>query len=349
MPDNQYPRAATVSPLPVKASGPHVLVIGSGSIGRRHAKNLADLGAKVSLFDINRTLLMNVCTENNYTPVKDLEQALAKEHYCAALICSPTSLHLEHALRAAAAGCHLFIEKPISDTLDGLPRLLDLIQEKNLVTLVGCNFRFHPGLMKIHLLLHKGAIGRIISSRAQFGQYLPDWHPWEDYRHTYSAQKKLGGGVILDRIHEIDYMRWLFGEVSEVTAMAGHFSHLEIDTEDIAEILIKFTNSTIGSIHLDYIRRTYDASLEIVGENGTIRWNYQNHFIEWYVAEENRWQSIKWEKLDRNQMYIDEMKHFLKVINNQEESICPAREATKVLEIALAVKEAAKDRKVIQL
>jgi predicted dehydrogenase len=108
-------------------------------------------------------------------------------------------------------------------------------------------------------------------------------------------------------------------------------------------------NGSIGSIHLDYIRRTYDASLEIIGENGTIRWNYQNHFIEWYVAAENRWQSIKWEKLDSNQMYVDEMKHFLKVIDNQEESICPAGEAVKVLKIALAVKEAASHRKVIQL
>lgn len=337
------------SPLPARVSGLHVLVIGSGSIGRRHAKNLSDLGVKVSLFDINRTLLANVCRENNFTPVEDLDLALAKEQYCAALICTPTSLHLEHALRAADAGCHIFIEKPISDTCDGLPRLLDLIEKEKLATLVGCNFRFHPGLIKIHALLGEGAIGRIISSRAQFGQYLPDWHPCEDYRHTYSAQKNLGGGVILDRIHEIDYMRWLFGDVSELTAMAGHISHLEIDTEDVAEIVLKFTNGSIGSIHLDYIRRTYDASLEIIGETGTIRWNYQNHFIEWYVAADNRWQSIKWENRDSNQMYVDEMKHFLKVIDNQEESICPVLEGIKVLEIALAVKEAANSRKVMQL
>ena len=203
--------------------------------------------------------------------------------------------------------------------------------------------------MKIHALLREDAIGRIISSRAQFGQYLPDWHPWEDYRRSYSAQKKLGGGVILDRIHEIDYMRWLFGDVSELTAMAGHISHLEIDTEDVAEIVLKFANGSIGSVHLDYIRRTYDASLEIVGETGTIRWNYQDHFIEWYVATEKRWQSIKWENRDSNQMYVDEMKHFLKVINNQEESICPAREGINVLKIALAIKEAANSKKVIQL
>lgn len=326
-----------------------ILVIGSGSIGRRHAKNLADLGVKVSLYDVNKTLLAKVCMENNYISVEDLDQALEKERYYAALICSPTSLHLKHTLRAATAGCHLFIEKPISDSSNGLPLLLDLIEKKNLITLVGCNFRFHPGLMKIHSLLSESAIGRIISARAQFGQFLPDWHPREDYRDTYSAQKKMGGGVILDRIHEIDYMRWLFGEVSEVTAMAEHISNLEIDTEDIAEILLKFTNGTIGSIHLDYIRRTYDAGLEVIGENGIIKWNYQNHFVEWYVATEKRWQTIKWEKLDNNLMYVDEMKHFLKVIDNQEKSICPASEAIKVLEIALAVKEAAKDRKVIQL
>lgn len=343
------PQIAMVSPSPLQASGPNVLIIGSGSIGQRHAKNLANLGAKISLYDVNKELLANICRENKYTLINDLDKALEKENYHAALICTPTSIHLKYALCAAEAGCHLFIEKPISDKSEGLPQLLDLIDKKKLLTLVGCNFRFHPGLMKIHSLLSKEIIGKIIYSRAQFGQFLPDWHPWEDYRHTYSAQKKLGGGVILDRIHEIDYMQWLFGEVSEVIAMADHLSHLEIDTEDIAEILLKFTKGSIGSIHLDYIRRTYDASLEIIGETGTIRWNYQNHFIEWYVAAENCWHRIKWEKIDNNQMYVDEMKHFLKLIEKQEKSICPVREAIKVLEIALAVKEAAHQHKVIRL
>ena len=325
------------------------LVIGCGSIGNRHLANLKKLGVtSIGAFDVNRIRCEKIREEFNINVFSDLEEALSKK-FDSALICSPTSLHVEHALLAANAGCHLFIEKPISDTHNRLPELLDLIEKKNLATLVGCNFRFHPGLMKIQSLLGENTIGKIISARAQFGQFLPDWHPWEDYRHSYSAQKNLGGGVILDRIHEIDYMRWLFGEVSEVTAMADHISHLEIDTEDIAEILLKFSNGSIGSIHLDYVRRTYDASLEVIGENGIIKWNYQNHFIEWYVAKKKRWQSIKWEKLDGNLMYVDEMKHFLRVVDNQEKSIFPAWEATKVLKIALAVKEAAKDRKVIQL
>lgn len=327
----------------------HFLIIGSGSIGCRHAENLSHLGVKISMHDLNQENLIKLCKQFSYIPENDLDEALKKNYYDAVIICTPTSFHLEHAKHAANAGCHIFIEKPISNNLDGLLEFQEFVEKKQIITLVGCNFRFHPGMKKIHTLIAEGVIGKIISARSQFGQYLPDWHPWADYRNSYSAQKVQGGGVILDRIHEIDYMRWLFGEVTEVTAMVDHLSQLEIDTEDVAEILMKFKNGSIGSIHLDYIRRIYDASLEIIGENGIIRWKFQDHFVEWYIANEKRWQSIKWEKIDNNQMYLDEMTHFLKTIDNHEMSIFPVRDAIQVLKVALTVKKAAQERKTIAL
>ena len=129
------------------------------------------------------------------------------------VITTPTASHLSLALEAAEHGCHLFIEKPLAHAWQGVDRLVDLVEHGRLVTLVGCNLRFHPGLRAVKNLLAEKAVGRVIAVRAEVGQYLPDWHPEEDYRKNYSARRALGGGIVLDAIHEIDYVRWLLGEV----------------------------------------------------------------------------------------------------------------------------------------
>src|SRR5262249_50073259 len=143
-----------------------------------------------------------------------------------AFITAPTRLHIPLALQAAEHGCHLFVEKPLADCLEGVERFLETVKERNLVTLVGCNLRFHPGLIQVKRLLEEGAIGRVIAARVEVGQYLPDWHPQEDYRQGYSARRELGGGVILDAIHEIDYVRWLLGEIVAVACFGGKLSRL---------------------------------------------------------------------------------------------------------------------------
>jgi len=179
------------------------------------------------------------------------------------------------------------------------------------------------------------------SARAQFGQYLPDWHPWEDYRHGYSARQDLGGGVVLDRIHEIDYLRWLFGEITEVYAMIGHCSSLEIDTEDTAEMLLRFRSGGFGSIHVDYVRRPYDCSFSATGEEGMIEWCYQDHVVSWYGTSDCTWHRMEWPAYAVNQMYLDEMRHFLQVVSGEAQSECDIQEGRRVLELALAAKDSA--------
>lgn len=317
------------------------LVIGCGSIGKRHLGNLQQIGIKdIIAFDVREDRRQEVQGRFGVQAFPDLSCALS-QGCLVALICSPPSLHLEHALMAAQANCHLFIEKPITDRLDGLDRLLNELELRNLVTLVGCNYRFHPGMQKVRALLQEQAIGRPVSLRARFGQYLPDWHPWEDYRQGYSARRVLGGGVVLDRIHEFDYATWLLGKVDQVYAMSGHLSHLDIDTEDVAEVLLRFCCGAVGSIHLDYVRRTYDCSLEVVGDRGTIQWSYQDHTVRWYLAGEGKWQSLQWPGYDDNEMYLVEMRHFLRVLEGQEPAELDAAAAKQVLEVALAAKRSA--------
>ncbi|HMA05157.1 MAG TPA: Gfo/Idh/MocA family oxidoreductase [Methanomicrobiales archaeon] len=326
-----------------------ILVIGCGSIGKRHIRNLQVAGAReITAFDPREDRRREAGEGLGIRVFADLEAAFAAGPD-AVFVCSPTAFHREQSLRAVAAGSHVFIEKPVSDSLEGMDTLMEVVDRQGLVSLVGCNFRFHPGLRQVKSLLNSGSIGRTISFRARFGHYLPDWHPWEDYRKTYSARRDLGGGVILDRVHEIDYARWLFGDVRQVFSWAGHESSLEIDTEDTAEILLGFRNGITGSLHLDYLRRRYDAGLEVTGEEGIIQWSYQNHTVTWYEAGKGSWQSMRWPGYDGNKMYLDEVMHFLAALEGGEQSVNPVPDAVRVLEIALAAKRSSTDGCVVNL
>ena len=238
------------------------LIVGCGSIGKRHIRNLLNLGVEeLVAFDVRaerRTRREPLSWESILW--RRLESAWEREPD-AVVVAAPTSLHVPIALKGAFRRCHLFIEKPLSNCWESVERLLDVVRRNDLVTLVGCNMRFHPGLMTIKNLLLEQAVGRVLAARVEVGQYLPDWHPWEDYRQSYSACNRLGGGVILDAIHEIDYIRWLLGDVVAATCFAGKLSQLEIETEDVAALLLRFQNGAVGEVHLDYIQRAYSRTL----------------------------------------------------------------------------------------
>ena len=319
------------------------LIVGCGSIGKRHLSNLLLLGQRdILAFDPRADRRDEVSSKFGVAATADLAAGLKEARVV--FVCTPTQMHLEQAFMAAQAGCHVFIEKPVAHTLEGLSELERELRTRRLVSLVGCNFRFHPGLRHVKTLLAEGAIGPITSARAEFGQYLPDWHPWEDYRQSYSARSALGGGVIFDRIHELDYVRWLLGEVNEITALSGKLSRLEIDTEDVAEILLRFESGAFGSVHMDYVRRTYNCSLEIVGQDGTIRWDFPTHEVRWYRVADGCWHSRQWPRYDVNEMYVEQLRHFLRAIAGVENSVLNVHEAARVLAIALAAKEAAEQK-----
>jgi predicted dehydrogenase len=322
------------------------LVIGCGSIGRRHAANLRRLGVQdILVFDPDRNRCAALAREQGARECNDLEEAFSRTPKLA-LICAPTSLHVALATRAASHGCHLFIEKPLSHDDSGLDRLESVVKSKGLKTLVGCNMRFHPGLRWIKQALEKGCLGRLIAIRAEFGSYLPDWHPLETYRCSYSAMRNQGGGIILDAIHEIDYARWMLGNVNLVACIAGKVSSLEIETEDAAAILLRFHGGAIGEIHLDYVQRDYSRSCHIIGEEGTIRWDYKTGTVSWYSAQTGRTVIIRnpdsWEP---NGMYLDEMRHFLGCITGGEIPTLDVFEGRRVLDIALAAKLSASSGK----
>jgi predicted dehydrogenase len=327
-----------------------ILVIGCGSIGKRHIRNLMALQAgQITAYDPLLERRREVEQEYAVNTFSTLEEALS-EKPSIALICTPTSHHMTPAIEAAKIGCHLFIEKPLSHSLNGVNELVEIVKLNKLVTLIGCNMRFHPGIVKVKELLEQKSIGKVLCARVQAGQYLPDWHPGADYRKSYSANQSLGGGIILDGIHEIDYITWLIGEVSRVFCFAGKLSSLEIDTEDMAEILLGFVSGTIAEVHLDYVQRTYARSCQIIGEEGTIFWDFKESLVKLYSASAKTWQVFpQATDYDINQMYIDEMKHFLMCLDGKATSTQDIVAAKKVLDIALAAKESAKTGNVIKL
>ncbi len=326
------------------------LVIGCGSIGKRHLGNLKLLNAgEILACDPREDRRREASSRFDVEATATLEDGW-KRRPNVAVIATPTSTHVPVAQQAAERGCHLFIEKPVAERLDGLDELLDIVTRRGLVTLVGCNMRFHPGLMTVKRLLEEKAVGRVVSARVEVGHYLPDWHPWEDYRGTYSALTRLGGGVILDAIHELDYIRWMLGDVRTVACFSGKESGLDIETEDTAAILLRFAEGAIGEVHLDYVQREYSRTCQIIGDEGTIRWDYGAGEVRLYSGATRQRDVFRdppgWEP---NSMYVDEMRHFVRCLAGEEKPAQDVLEGRRVLEVALAAKESAATGRVVEL
>ncbi len=317
------------------------LFAGCGSIGRRHIQNLKHLQpeAQILTYRVRGESLGEFELKYSLINYKDFAEALAAKPD-AVFITNPTSLHLPLAKQAAEKGIPLFIEKPVSHTLDGVDDFIRLCEKKQLTVLLGYKMRFHPAVTTMKKLLGEGAIGRPLSIRAHYGGCLAEWHPWEDYRRMYSARKDLGGGVVLDAIHEIDYAYWLMGDAVEVKALCGQVSDLEIETEDMAEILLRFKSGAFGSIHLDYAQYPETRSCQIIGTTGTIEWNALKKTVELYQKETKTWKKFpEPEDWANNTMFVDEMRHFLNCLSGKEKPNHTLQDAKRVLEIAIEAKK----------
>lgn len=317
------------------------LIAGLGSIGRRHFRNLLTLGERdILLYRTHHATLPD--DELAGFPVEtDLRAALAYKPD-AVIISNPTALHLDVAIPAAQCGCHLLLEKPVSHSMARLDELEQAVQENGSKVLVGFQFRFHPGLRQIKQLLDEGAIGEPLSARAHWGEYLPSWHPWEDYMLGYAARPELGGGVVLTLSHPLDYLRWLLGEVESLWAFTSQ-KGLNMPVEDLAEIGLRFENGAIGSLHLDYDQRPPSHTLEITGTHGTIRWDNSDGITRLArVGQDDKagpWQEFPPpEGFERNTMFLDELRHFLDVLHGEADPICTLQDGIHALHLALAAR-----------
>lgn len=324
------------------------LIAGFGSIGRRHLRNLRALGHNdVILYRTHRSTLSE--EEIAGVPVETSLAAALERKPEGVIVANPTALHLEVAQAAVNAGCPVLIEKPVSDSLTGVDLLAETARIKGVPILVGYQFRFHPGLQTIRRWLAEEKIGRLVSFRCLWGEYLPDWHPWEDYRLSYAARSDLGGGVVNTLSHPLDYLRWLFGGLQSLWAYAGKVSSLEMDVEDAAEIGLHFTQGLFGSLHLDYLRRPPAHTLEITGENGLIQWDNADGCAILQQADPSKIEkAAPPEGFERNQLFIAELEHFIQVIRREADPVCTLGDGVAALETCRAVLESAEEQRMIK-
>ncbi|GAC1321194.1 MAG: Gfo/Idh/MocA family oxidoreductase [Chloroflexota bacterium] len=326
------------------------LVVGLGSIGRRHARNWTalDLGPLAICRQVNAPQPEPLGVDA--TVFDDLDAALNWQPDVV-FVTNPTSLHLEVACLAVQANAHVLVEKPISHTLAGIEALIADARARQRHITVGYNLRFVPGLARLRELVHAGAVGRVVTARAEAGEYLPDWHPWEDYRQGYSARQDLGGGAVLTFSHEIDALCWTLGAPNRVTALVGHASSLEIDADDVADIVVGWIGGAQGTIHMDYVRRPRRRTLEVVGERGVVRWEYEANRVLHSQPETGQWRMEQSDPaMTRNDMYLDELRDLAACVRGERETpLVTAEQGAAVLAIALAAQASSGAGRMIDL
>jgi predicted dehydrogenase len=254
-------------------TAPRILVLGAGSIGARHAGNLAAAGATVFISDpqADRAGSVPGATAVPFDPS-------AMGGYDGVVVASPTSLHAEHALEAAAQVERVLVEKPLAATSREADSVAAQVGDR---VMVGYNLRLHAPLERVMELAHGGSVGRILGVRLWFGSYLPDWRPATDYRASYSAQAALGGGVLLDAIHELDMLLWLLDDRLEVAgAIVARAGDLEIDVEDTVKAVLRHADGAVVDISLDYVSRRYRRGIEVIGDAATVRLDWARNVLE---------------------------------------------------------------------
>ncbi len=342
-----------------------VLFIGLGGIGQRHLRNLQLLvGTKLQVLayrELNRGQVINeklgidegADLESRFgiQVFNDLDLALAEKPLIA-FICNPTSKHMAAARSAADQGCHLFIEKALSDSMNGVDDLVALVSSKKLVSMVGYQMRFHPCLLELERILKEGSVGRVLAVNLEVGEHMPDWHKYEDYRTLYAARKDLGGGVIVSQIHELDYLQWLFGAPSSVYAVGGHLSGLDIDVEDVASVLMTCTyggQKIPVHLHQDYLQRPPTRGCKVIGDKGVVYLDLMANTVLHYDELGKVALSLKFSDFARNQLFLGEMRHFLSCVETGEETCIPLADGAISLKTALAAKQSIETGQVVYL
>lgn len=312
-----------------------VAIFGLGSIGRRHARCFREAGAA-------EIIGMDPVAERREQFVAELEApAVASEQEALAaspdlvVVASPNTFHVRQAMMAAEAGCALLVEKPLGTDLAGAESLVRAVRERGLYFHMGSNWKFHPAFLKMKQVLQSGAIGQVTGGQVIAGQWLPDWHPWEDYRNMYAARASLGGGAIFDT-HEIDYLTWLLGEARELIGLKAHTGLLEIETEDVAACVIRFAGGALVTLLTDYIQRTPKRSYFLSGSEGSLEWDLRSGEIAVWRAGEPAPERSSVHLADANEMYVAQARRVLSDLKSGGRALTDENHALAVLQMQLA-------------
>ena len=329
-----------------------LLIVGLGSIGSRHARLVRGLmpEAKIAVFrHQSSSKLSDVEVDHCFTNIDDIRNFRPQ----AAIIANPASHHLDIALNLARQGVHLLIEKPISHKASQrVLELIDICREQGVILMTGYNMRFLPSLGVFRDILQQGKVGKIFSIRSEVGQYLPGWRVDVDYRQSVSAKKELGGGVLLELSHEIDYLQWLFGKVEWVKAHVAQHSDLEIDVEDTAYLILGFKTDQserqwVASLNMDFVRHDTTRQCLVIGDEGTLRWNGIEGKVDFISSLGDKWEELFSEQSERDLTYKEEILHFVSCVKSGEAPAVTGEDGLATLVVVDAAKKSSEEGRVI--
>lgn len=323
-----------------------IIIIGGGSIGQRHIKNLQELGF-TNIFCLKRAQNKEFENKFNVKVIVSYQDVLSLKPL-AVFICNPTSLHVESLEYVVASKAHIFMEKPLIHSQEGLDLSQRILKGYSKVFFIGFMLRFHPLVREIKKIIDSKILGNVYAARFEFGSYLPFWHPYEDYKTSYASRKELGGGVLNTITHELDLIQYFFGEPKDVLAQKANFNKLQIEVEELFEGILNYNDKLI-TLHLDYLQKDYDRRIAILCDEGSIRWNWHENQIEFKKHKEEV-NKIPLNNFDVNQLYIDELKAFFNNIeNNKIEHSLDAEHAFNNTKLVLALHKASDKNKKIHL
>lgn len=316
-----------------------ILVIGSGSIAKRHIANIKGLFQQAEVGCLSASgRTISTDETGAHRIYESIDEAL-QSNLAWAVVASPSTMHISHASCLLEKSIPVLIEKPLADSMHSIYTAWDtLAANEGLIEVAYC-FRFMPSAIELKNLLEKRILGRIHSVLIDIGQYLPDWRPQTDYRNNVSARNELGGGVLLELSHELDYLTWMFGEFDTAYCVASTTGLLEVDVEDRVDAVLVRGDGLVANLHMDFLQRSPCRTCKIIGEYGSITWNLLNNNLT--LSSSGVPEKVLYEDLnfERNNLFIDEVRRFVRVVEGELNPLVGLEQASYVIQLVQALKE----------
>jgi predicted dehydrogenase len=324
-------------------------IIGLGSIGRRHLGNFRTVGVEsLSAWDIVAEARAAAVTQFPFATVTETLDA-ALERVDGVVVCTPPDSHLALGRMALERGAHVMVEKPLTQTAEGVAEWLKACDAKRIRVLTAYNWRYWPPMLLVERLLAEGRIGPMRAARTEYAYHLPHHrYPGRDYRAFYMADAKQGGGCVLDESHAIDYMRWLCGEVTEVSAVVDHVSSLEISSDDIADLTVRFASGAIGNIHMNLFAWNMHSHFELMGEGGVIQWRRFENEVRLFDPKADRWEVYPFAG-QLNDMYVEEARHFVACVRGEATPRCDGWDGLRTMRVIDAARRASAEQRWVKV
>lgn len=329
-------------------------IVGLGSMGKRRIRNLKALNAgEIIGFEVQEQRRVEVEREFGIKTYATLEGGLSQQPD-ALIISTPPNLHMQYALEAATRGLHFFMEASVVLDKD-MDKLISLCKGKEIVAAPSATMRFHPSIQVMKRLVDEGAIGKVLAFNYHSGQYLPDWHPWEDYRKFYVAKRETGGCREIVPF-ELSWITWLMGPVRRLSCMLGKLTKLDIDIDDVYQILLQFESGTIASMQVDVISRVAYRYFKMISEDGVIIWDWNRRTVSAYTASSREWKEylqgpgrVVGGYVMEDDMYVNEMQHFIGAVQGKQEYMYSLEDDKRILELLYAAEESWKKHETIEI